>query len=426
MTETCIYLYDDINALTMRAAAEQIRGSDADVIRVRINSDGGDVLDGMTLYTMLKNHPAKVIAEVDGFCASIASVIAMAADEIVMGPGSHMMIHNPSAGGRGEAHELRRQADNLDAMASQIADIYESRTGVGKDECLAMMADETWLTPDEAVARGFADRVADTKARKRAAARFTTERATALGYRNVPAECIARAVANTEENPMEELEAIATAAGTDAGTVAAWIAANVDKLSALVREDLDANPDAEPPVVVVEDEAPPPPADEPKPEEEDPEMAAIAARAESNAVLAGIAADLKAMRADVDAMKASAKADADARAAASKADEDKAREAFLDAEIKAGVIFATERADAKAVLETADGQARYGRMYTARAKRVPIGRSQAGNDPARDASAPEVFDLSEAEKRQQAALVRTGRYDNKSAAERLIAIRSTH
>ncbi len=132
------------------------------------------------------------------------------------------------------------------------------------------------------------------------------------------------------------------------------------------------------------------------------------------------------MRADVDAMKATAKADADARAAASKADEDKARDAFLDAEIKAGVIFATERADAKAVLETADGSARYARMYTARGKRVPIGRSQAGNDPARDASAPEVFDLSEAEKRQQAALVRTGRYDNKSAAERLIAIRSTH
>ncbi len=229
---------------------------------------------------------------------------------------------------------------------------------------------------------------------------------------------------------MEELEAIATAAGTDAGTVAAWIAANVDKLSALVREDLDANPDAEPPVVVVEDEAPPPPSDEPKPEEEEAakakELADIEARAANNSVLASIAAGMKAIADRMDSFEAKAKADADAKAQAAKADEDKARDAFLDAEIKAGVIFATERADAKAVLETADGQARYGRLYTARAKRVPIGRSQAGNDPARDASAPETFDLSEAEKRQQAALVRTGRYDNKSAAERLIAIRSTH
>lgn len=425
MTETCIYLYDDITAETARSVSGQLRAGNPDVIRVRMNSDGGNVLAGMTIYSMLKNHPSKVICEVEGFCASIASVVAMAADEIVMESGAQMMVHNPNIGMRGGSTDLRREADNLDAMASQISDIYSARTGVGKDECLAMMDAETWLTPDEAVARGFADRVAGMKTRNRAAARFTTERATALGYRNVPAECIARAVANTEENPMEELEAIATAAGTDAGTVAAWIAANVDKLSALVREDLDANPEGEP-AVVMEDEAPPPPADEPKPEEEDPAMAAIAARAEANSVLAAIAADMKAMRADVDAMKASAKADADARAAAAKSEEDKARDAFLDAEIKAGVIFATERADAKAVLETADGSARYARMYTARGKRVPIGRSQAGNDPARDASAPEVFDLSEAEKRQQAALVRTGRYDNKSAAERLIAIRSTH
>lgn len=136
---------------------------DAKEIRLRINSSGGEVIDGYAIYNLLNEHPAKVVAHVDALAASIASIILMAADEIHVANNAFIMIHNPWGYGMGEADDLRSQADVLDKMRDQLADIYVERTGQSRAKILKMMADETYLTASEAKALGFADFVKPSK-----------------------------------------------------------------------------------------------------------------------------------------------------------------------------------------------------------------------------------------------------------------------
>jgi len=127
-------------------------------IDVRINSPGGSIIEGTAIHSILKRQEAKVVAHVDGIAASIASVVAMAADEIVMAAGSYMMVHNPFGIGAGEAEDMRELAELLDKMKSQLVNIYAARTKRPAEEVSAFMDDETWFTAEEAVAEGFADR----------------------------------------------------------------------------------------------------------------------------------------------------------------------------------------------------------------------------------------------------------------------------
>jgi ATP-dependent Clp endopeptidase proteolytic subunit ClpP len=128
-------------------------------IRVRINSPGGNIVDGTAIYNILKSHKAKKIAVIDGVAASMASVVAMAGDEIEMGEGAYMMIHNPlGVVWGGEADDMREMADLLDKMKGQLVGIYERRTGMDAAEISQMMDEETWMTAEEAIENGFADR----------------------------------------------------------------------------------------------------------------------------------------------------------------------------------------------------------------------------------------------------------------------------
>jgi len=127
-------------------------------IDLRINSPGGNIFEGTAIYSILKRHPAKVTAYVDGVAASMASVVAMAADEIVMSAGSYMMIHNPLGGVYGEAEDLRDYADLLDKAKSQIVNAYAAKTKLPAETIDKLMDEETWYTADEAVKAGFADR----------------------------------------------------------------------------------------------------------------------------------------------------------------------------------------------------------------------------------------------------------------------------
>ncbi len=127
-------------------------------IELRINSPGGSITEGMAIHSILKRQTAKVVAHVDGIAASMASVVAMAASEIVMAEGSYLMIHNPLGAVMGEAKEMRDYADLLDKMKSQLVNIYAKRSKKTPEEIAQLMDDETWFTPDEAVDAGFADR----------------------------------------------------------------------------------------------------------------------------------------------------------------------------------------------------------------------------------------------------------------------------
>jgi len=159
--EATVYLFDEISWFGVSADkfVKELQNITAGTIHVRINSPGGSVFDGTAIYNALKQHSARVIIHVDGLAASIASVIVMAGDEVVMGEGSYLMVHEPWSIMIGTADDFRQEADLLDKVGGTISGIYQGKTGKDAQEINDMMAAETWLTADEAVAMGFADRV---------------------------------------------------------------------------------------------------------------------------------------------------------------------------------------------------------------------------------------------------------------------------
>jgi ATP-dependent protease ClpP protease subunit len=170
-------LYGDVGAsfwdadggLTGRKVLEALVEHGASAITVRINSGGGDALEGVAIYNALKNHKGKVTVVVDSVAASAASIIMMAADDRAVSPGSFVMIHEPStfSGGTSEDHEAT--AEVLDKVAAQMADIYSAATGMSAKDVRKLMKDETWMTAEEAVEKGFATRLTETAATGEAA-----------------------------------------------------------------------------------------------------------------------------------------------------------------------------------------------------------------------------------------------------------------
>lgn len=148
-------------------------------LNVRINSPGGDVFDGLAIYNQLKAHPARVVVDVDGLAASIASIIAMAGDEIRMASNAMMMIHNPHGMAVGDADEMQRVAALLTQVKGSLADTYAARTSQPRAQLEAWMSDETWMSAETAVQYGFADAVASAQS---VSASFNL----LANYRNVP------------------------------------------------------------------------------------------------------------------------------------------------------------------------------------------------------------------------------------------------
>lgn len=135
-------------------------------INLYINSYGGSVFEGTAIYNQLKRHPAHKTVYVDGFACSVASVIAMAGDEIIMPRNTMMMIHNAWMGAVGSAAELRKAADDLDTINNAGKQAYLQKAGGKLEEAAltAMMDAETWLTAEECIRYGLADRFADADA----------------------------------------------------------------------------------------------------------------------------------------------------------------------------------------------------------------------------------------------------------------------
>jgi len=172
-----LWIYSEIGmwGITAEGLVSELATLSVADITVHVNSPGGDVFDGIAIMNALRDHPAKVTVQVDALAASIASVIAQAGDEVVMGRNSMMMIHNASGFAMGEAVDLRKMADLLDSTTVNIADVYTQRAGGKQADWLAAMAAETWYSADEAVAAGLADSVAPLPAERGAhetAARF--------------------------------------------------------------------------------------------------------------------------------------------------------------------------------------------------------------------------------------------------------------
>ncbi|MES2055834.1 MAG: head maturation protease, ClpP-related [Pseudomonadota bacterium] len=162
-----IVLYDSIGADWFGGISATQFKADLDklgavtLINLRINSPGGQVFDGLTMHNLLASHKARIVTHIDGLAASIASVIAMAGDEIRIADNAMMMIHNAAGGVFGGSEEMRKTADLMDTISASICGIYCKRNGKTDAAMAAMMDDETWMTAADAVKCGLADKIVD-------------------------------------------------------------------------------------------------------------------------------------------------------------------------------------------------------------------------------------------------------------------------
>jgi ATP-dependent protease ClpP protease subunit len=158
--EAEVMLYDEIGGWYGATADEfiaDLRGISSPNLRVRINSPGGSVFEGIAIANALRSHPANVTIQVDSVAASIASVIAMAGDRVEMAPNAMIMIHEASGVCLGNAADMEEMAQLLALISDNIADAYASRAGGTRDQWREAMRAETWYLPDAAVEAGLAD-----------------------------------------------------------------------------------------------------------------------------------------------------------------------------------------------------------------------------------------------------------------------------
>lgn len=134
------------------AIRDFLKGQEGKDLNIYINSGGGSVFAGMAIYNMLKRHKGHKTVYVDGLAASIASIIALAGDKIIIPSNAFLMIHKPWSWGMGNSNDFRKMADDLDAIQKGIMNVYEDNLvdGVEMAEIEKMVDKETWLNGNEA------------------------------------------------------------------------------------------------------------------------------------------------------------------------------------------------------------------------------------------------------------------------------------
>ncbi|MHA3886030.1 ClpP-like prohead protease/major capsid protein fusion protein [Stutzerimonas degradans] len=152
-----LQIYDVIDASTAQRVSAALAGRQA--VTVHINSPGGSVTDALAIYANLRNHAGRVTAIVEGLCASAATIIMLAADEVVMAEHSLLMVHNPWTVASGDAGHMRKTAEALDKASGEMVALYSERTGLEESRVGALMGAETWFNAYEAVEAGFAHRI---------------------------------------------------------------------------------------------------------------------------------------------------------------------------------------------------------------------------------------------------------------------------
>ena len=155
-----LFLYNVIDSNTSKGILKDLaKSSDSSELTLHINSPGGSVLEGYAIYNQLRQSGKNITVNIDGMAGSIASVIAMAADTINISEAGRMMIHNPTAGIKGDAEMLASAAETLKDFEGDLIKIYSKRTGQTPGTIRKMMNAETILKAKEAVSLGFADNI---------------------------------------------------------------------------------------------------------------------------------------------------------------------------------------------------------------------------------------------------------------------------
>lgn len=290
-------------------------------IRLLINSPGGECTEGFAIVNLLRNHPARTVAVVEGLAASAASYVAAGCDEMLVAPNSEVMIHHPHGMCMGEATDMRQLADLLDHLAANMASIYAAKAGGTAEQWLDVMAAETWYSAEEAVAAGLADGITERSADPKAQARFDLSIFNFAGRHQAP-----------EPKYPADHPGDGSSATTEGGPAVAFSDEQYTNLRETLGLDADANEDsilAAIGAVVEQATAPPAPEDAPS---------------LPDGVVAISEAQLEQLRSD-------AQAGRDARAAQLTAE----REALVTAAVADGRIAPVERDAWLAKLDTGTG-----------------------------------------------------------------------
>lgn len=203
-----IWIYGDIGeswwneTVTAKDLCKEIAALEADEIRVRINSYGGSVSDGIAIYTALRSHGARIVTSAEGVAASIASLIFMAGEDREIADSARLMIHAPWAVAAGNATELREVAEQLDGWSRSMASSYARATGKTVDDVLSdWLADgkDHWYGADEAVTAGLATKTTEALPIAASGSRFA--------WASTPAQ--ARAARQPEPAPQHQPAAAA-------------------------------------------------------------------------------------------------------------------------------------------------------------------------------------------------------------------------
>lgn len=178
--EATLYIYDVIvsdeweaevfGGVAPETFVKTLANITAPTIHLRFNSPGGSVFAARAMEAAIRGHSSKIIAHVDGYAASAASILAVVCDEVEMAQGAMMMIHNGWCLAIGNSNELMDVAALLEKLDATLAQTYANKTGIKPEEVAAMMNAETWMTGQEAVDLGFADRLMDFEAKAEAKA----------------------------------------------------------------------------------------------------------------------------------------------------------------------------------------------------------------------------------------------------------------
>jgi ATP-dependent protease ClpP protease subunit len=205
-----VSIYDEIGAFGVSAKgflAELAALPEATPLTLRLNSPGGSVFDAVAIHNALKRHPGGVTVWIDGVAASAASYVAMAGATVIMPENAFLMIHDPAGMVMGPASDMRAMADALDKVKAALVSGYAAKSGQPPEEVARLMAEETWLDATDAVALGFADRVAEPV---RMAARFDVAR-----FRNAPPALVEAVEVEDAPAPAPEPETVPGGNGID-------------------------------------------------------------------------------------------------------------------------------------------------------------------------------------------------------------------
>ncbi|EAM2925538.1 Clp protease ClpP [Salmonella enterica] len=148
------YWGEGVTAKRIAGALRAMNGAD---VTVNINSPGGDMFEGLAIYNLLREYKGRVTVKVLGIAASAASIIAMAGDDIQIGRGAFLMIHNCWVYAMGNRHDFAELAQSLEPFDTAMADIYAARSGLDIAAVQKLMDAESYIGGSDAVAKGLAD-----------------------------------------------------------------------------------------------------------------------------------------------------------------------------------------------------------------------------------------------------------------------------